>query len=339
MSENQNFKEKVQRTADQLAELGDGAETRSFNIILIVVTRVVKGFFLFKQRKGDLVAGCAAFFTIMSFCPVLLLLISLSGYVFGSVDEAKISVLTSMKNMFPQIAPWIMKSIGEIIDAQLSANKSGFNVMNTLILLYSSLGVVASVMFGIDTISKAESKGGFIIEDVKALAAGCAVYLFMFLLIILNKEKVILGWFGLANDTGFLRDTISFLVKSNILSAGSALGFFTLFYRWAPAITVRWSDSLYGAGTFVTAMLVGKSFYWVYIQYAKEEIARNYGDFDTLIVAVLWIYFLMAAFFLGAGVAYIEAQKRGMGKRQPSRKQDDSPQMPPVNHDGPRKAG
>ncbi len=287
---------------DQLLTLGNRYENRGHRLLLHVAVRLINGFFHFKKKKGDLVAGCATFFAILSFCPVMLLLISLAGYIVGDVELAKTSVMEGLKGNFPNLAPWILQSIEKIINAQLTTT-AGMHLVNLFLLLYSSLGVVASVVFGMDTVSGTESRGGFVIEDFKALFLGAFAYVFMLVLIICANPKILS--LVMAKQEFWGRGGIMWLSHNNILPVVLSVTFFTIFYKWAPSRVVAFKDALWGAGAFVTCFIIGKSSYWIYLRYSKDELATNFGDFYTMIVAVVWIYFLMGSFFYGACVAYM----------------------------------
>ncbi|HAZ11849.1 MAG: hypothetical protein A2X86_07645 [Bdellovibrionales bacterium GWA2_49_15] len=287
---------------DSILDLGDRYENRGNRILIHIAVRLINSFFHFKKKKGDLVAGCATFFVIISFCPVMLLLISLAGHLIGDVELAKTSVMEALKGNFPSIAPWILQSIEKIINAQLTTTASA-NIVNLFLLMYSSLGVIASVVFGMDTISDTESRGGFVIEDIKAIGLGAFAYFFMLSLIICSNPKI-LG-IVLSNHNMWGRNFILALSSNSILPVLLSVAFFAVFYKIAPSRSIALKDSLWGAGAFVGCFIFGKSFYWIYIRYAKDGLATNFGDFYTMIVAAVWVYFLMSAFFYGASVAYM----------------------------------
>ena len=109
---------------------------------------------------------------------MILLAIKSVGLLSGNVLEAKVYVLQALKDNLPQVAPWIIKSIEKIVKTQLSGN-SGFSWINFFLLGYASLGFLESLMFGISTITKTETKGGFIIETVKGFLNGAFLGVFL----------------------------------------------------------------------------------------------------------------------------------------------------------------
>ncbi len=294
-------------------KLGEGFEQRTHKFIRRVTNRLLDGLFLFKKRKGEMVAGSATFYCLLSFCPVLLLLISLTGYFIGGPVESKAYVLSMVENNFPGLAPWIIESVSKIIDGQLT--NPGFNFVNTGLLLYACLGIISSMMFGLNTIAKKESRGGFLVEDLRSMGVGVVVSSFIFSIMALSNKTFMMGL--LKTDSETMNSVTEFVVGGNFLPALLSLGFFTAFYKLAAPVSVRWRDSLTGATAFVGCFMAGKSFYWIYLLYSKEAMTQSYGNFYTLIIAVLWVYFLNCSFFYGAAVSYLKYQKKPVEAQAP----------------------
>ena len=296
-----------------ITKLGEGLEQNTHRTIKVVVNRLLDGLFLFKKRKGEMVAGSATFYCMLSFGPVLLLMISLTGYFIGNPVESKEYVLTLVESNVPGLAPWIIESVSKIIDGQLK--NPGFNFVNTGLLLYACLGVISSLMFGLNTIAKKQSRGGFLVEDLRSMGIGLVVSTFIFSLLALSNKAFMMSL--LNSDSEAVNSFTKFILGGSFLPALLSLGFFTAFYKLAAPISVRWRDSLTGAAAFVGCFMAGKSFYWVYLLYSKESMTQSYGNFYTLIIAVLWVYFLNCSFFYGAAVSYLKYQKKPVEAQAP----------------------
>lgn len=277
-------------------------ESKYFEIIAKVTDKLLHGFFHFKKRKGELLAGSATFFAVLSFCPVILLFISLTGMAMGDMTQAKDFVLDIVNSNFPHLAPWILESIEKIVSNQLKGSGST-NMFNTFLLLYSCLGVITSMIFGLHFISKTEAKGGFVIEDFKSMGIGLVFTGFIFTLLFISNKQLLFSVFHVQKGTS-VHSVMELLFNGAMIPSIVSLAFFTAFYKWSMQVPVRTKDAAIGAGSFVACFIFGKSFHWVYMQVAKDALTQSYGNFETMIVAVLWIYFLMCAFFFGASVAH-----------------------------------
>ena len=311
-----------------ISDLGDQMESRSYLAVTKLVNRLLTSFFHFKKRKGEIVAGSATFFTVLSFAPLILLLISAAGMIHGDVGAARDFALTSLKENIPGLAPWILKSFSNIINAQLKSS-AGFNFMNSLLVVYACLGVVGSMMFGLRQISKSEAKGGFYIEDIKGLFTGVLVAGFISLLMAFSHKPMMIKMFA-SGDIAFLNSIAKFIINFNVLPAVTSLAFFTGFYKFATPVKVATKDAFMGASTFVGCFLMGKSFYWMYLLYAKDTLSQSYGNFYTIFVAVFWVYFLMCSFFYGAAVCYGKNRDVYSGMKIGVKPTGEVAAMPPV---------
>lgn len=310
----------------KLHSIGESYEQKSFQLVSRSANRLLNGFFHFKKRKGEIVAGSATLFALLSFCPIILLTISLCGIFMGGATEASQYVLSLLHQNFPEMAPWILKSITKIVNSQLHSS-GGFNVLNAFLLVYSTLGVVTSLVFGINTIAKTESRGGFFVEDIRSIVMGLAMATFIGGLMFLSHKGIMLSF---VPESTAVYPVWKAIVGYNVLPILASLAFVTLFYQYASSIDIEIKDSLKGAASFVGCFLAGKSFYWIYLLYSKETLAQSYGNFYTLFIAVFWVYYLMCSFFFGASVAYVKYQDIYAGVKQPG-PNSGTPQIRPAS--------
>lgn len=310
----------------KITEYGSHYESSGFKMMAKLGHRLIHGFFYFKKRKGEILAGSATFFSILSFCPIILLFISMTGYITNDFALAKDHVLNVVNSSFPNLAPWIMESISKIVEGQLKG-VSGTNFVNIFLLFYATMGVVSSLMFGLHYTSKTEQKGGFIFEDMKSLVAGFMFTSFIFSLLIISNQNL---FYTLIKATPETKQVLNYFYKGGMLPALMSLGFFTMFFKYATSRKVTWKDSFQGSLTFVSCFMIGKSFHWIYMTMAKNSLTQTYGNFETIIIAVLWVYFLMCSFYYGASVAYMKYDEIYGGLiKVPPKNVERPPEVPP----------
>ncbi|OUR99745.1 hypothetical protein A9Q84_01595 [Halobacteriovorax marinus] len=300
-----NHNAQMENEQNKIIEIGKNYESYSYKFTTVLVSKLLHGFFLFKKRKGEILAGATTFFAVLSFCPSILLFISLLGYITGDINQSKAIVLETINANIPQLAPWILKSISAIVEQQLSSSKT-VNVFNLIFLGYSLVGLVSALMYGIRSISKTEAKGGFLIEDMKSFAIGSMMSVFLGTLIIIsNKILFKLIFFPKA---AALPDVTKFLFDYQIAPIALSLGFFTLFYKFSSGKNISYKNSFVGACAFVACFIVGKSGYWIYLQSSKQDLTQNYGNFYTIVMAVVWVYYLVCSFFYGASISNLKKE-------------------------------
>jgi len=282
-----------------LLRSGEIAEAGGYELLNKLISRLIRGLYIFKTRKGEILSGSATFYIVMSFGPMILLIIILYAKIVGNVDVALEHVLSAIQTNIPDIAPWILKSITKIISAQLSGN-GVLNWVNIVILGYGCLGFTASLNFGMNIISKTESSGGVFFDEFKSIVNGAFIGIFLITFLIFTSGLQI---FEIYLKNYRLYNIIEFLVKYGIFQSIFSLSFFTFFYKWISPSKVRLIDAILGALSFLALFVLGKSFYWIYMHYMKKDFIISYGNFYTLIIALVWIYYLICSFYFGASVA------------------------------------
>lgn len=290
---------------EKLFASGERYEARSYELMVKLLSRIVRGLYIFKTRKGEILAASGTFYLLISFCPILLLFITLYGKIIGDVDIAYAHVIGALKNNIPHAAPWILQSVEQITRAQLSGKSR--NLLNIVVLAYAGLGFSSSLSFGIGHLSGRKQKGGMIFEDAKAILGGVFLAIFITLLLVVHTNPAFMtAYFAKLGIAGIMLT----LTKYDVIQSTLALLFFALFYKHMTSTKVRMIDAVLGSISFVILFLLGKSFYWVYLHYVREDLIKNFGNFYTLVVVFIWVYYLICSFYFAASVAYAPASLR-----------------------------
>lgn len=299
------------KSVAKLNQFGEQLENQSVEIMRMMTLRLFNGLVLFKKRKGEVVAGASTFFTLLSFGPLVLLLISLLGHLFHDTSMARDFVINGIHLSFPKVDPWIMRNIEDLVQAQLGP--SGSNLIQILFLAVTCMGVSTTFVFGINTISKVDPDGGLLRDDVKSAVVGLFVAIFLMLLLVLSQRQTLVEYIV---EAGIGTGLITTIVESNIFASLVTLGFFTMFYKLSASIEVKYRDAFFGAMTFMICFLLGKSGYWVYLTYFKDDLIAEHGHFYNFIVILLWVYYLMCSLFYGASVAYVGCKKSSRSRKK-----------------------
>ena len=295
----------MKKAKHQIIQFSRNYESYSYRLTTRVVAKMLHGFFLFKKRKCEILAGATTFFAILSFCPAMLLFISLIGFFTGDIEGAKSVVLTTVNENIPSLAPWILKSISAIVDQQLHTTKSS-NIFNFFFLSYSLIGLISALMYGVRTIAGSKVKGGYLIEDLKSFLIGSTMAVFLGFLFITSNEVLFKLTFFAGSES--LPKFAQSIFTYQVLPIVSSVVFFTGFYKISAGRDISLSHSFLGACSFVGLFILGKSGHWIYMQASEQEMAQNYGNFSTIVMAVVWIYYLVCSFLYGASISNIEKE-------------------------------
>lgn len=281
-----------------------------FDIVKNFFTRFISALFLFKKRKGEVLAGATTFFTVLSFGPAMLLLISVIGAYIGDNDVAKNHVMETLFASFPKVDPWILKSLKLLVEEQISSHS--IKPYQVGLWFFTCLGISTSFVFGINILSKVDPDGGFFQDDIRSLFFGVLMALF-FLIVFMMFEKQ----FVLTLVETFLTDSETILSIIEVLVWPFSIIFFGLFYKFSAQIKVSTKDAMLGGFVFTCCFLLGKSSYWIYLKYFKDDLYADYGNFYNFMVGMIWIYFLVCSFYFGASFTYVSKVKVfGRGKKK-----------------------
>ena len=286
------------------------------------IKQLFRGVYIFKVRKGDVVSASVTFFALIGFFPMIFILVSIYAKLIGDTNQAYEHIINGIKVSVPHLAPWILKSIQTILSGYL-ANSGTYNFLNIILLALVWLEFSKSLMFGFNVLSKNEKTGG-LIEDLRSLAGGvCIFFYIMLIMFLISNPQFIINYIG----QYIFSDLIKVMLKFNIIQSIISLIFFSLFYKWITPVKIRLADAILGATSFVAMFVIGKTFYWVYLHYAKADLVQKFGNFYTLIVAVIWIYYLVSSFYLGISISHAYTDLRKIEKDK-EKKEDKIPEIP-----------
>lgn len=280
-----------------------------------------EAFQLFIQRRGANLAAASSFYVIITIVPLVLLMVRLIGFFIGDLGRGEEELFYYAANFFPQVAPEVLEKVRAMVSGPLFGDKK-FTILNFVILTMSSLSFFNSIWSGLYLITNDKSflsfwrnlKGIFVIGVTIALVSLSLTLpsLFMFVVNMAQKNMVVdFVW----EYVPMLRPALEyfqsyditqgFLVRTNLLHGLLFIGYFTFLYRWFFSRRVPIFNAFIAAATFVISLFAGKSLFLVYFLYVRDNLMRNYGDFYTAIVGLMWLYFVMCFFFFGACLCHV----------------------------------
>lgn len=266
-------------------------------------------------------AAASSFYILMTMVPLSLLLLRLVGNFLGDIGQTEGQFFDLIGGVFPQVAPEMVNLFRKIISGPLFGDR-GLTGFNIVILTFTSLGLVNSVWNGIFLITQDRSLlswknyiKGIVVIGMTAVLLACAFALPPIILVVISfiKSNTALSYLNeVVPNFDYVIQTINWLscwathlVKSNFFYGTILLIYFTFLYRWFFNWKLKFKGALLGALTFVISLVVGKWAFMVYFQYARANLVRNYGDYYTFIVALMWIFLVMCFFFFGMCLCHV----------------------------------
>lgn len=265
-------------------------------------------------EDGALSRGAAiAFYTVTSIAPVLLIVIAIAGLAFGR-EAAQNAVSLQLSGLMGQQTADILQS------AVASASGKSPSILATIIgiasLVVTASGVFSEMQSALNVVWKVESKATTLSRLLRTRAIGFGLVAALgFLLIVSLAVSAGLAAFGdyldsIAPIGKFVLKILNFTFSLALLAV-----LFAAIYKVLPDRRLQWRDVIIGA--FVTAVLftVGKTLIGWYL--GSSAIGSSYGAAGGLIVLLLWVYYSVQVFLLGAEFTKIYANRQGSKKRYP----------------------
>ena len=272
-----------------------------------------------------------AFYTLFSIAPLLLIVISVAGLVFG--QEA------ARGEIFGQLSGMLGDDSAKAVESMLVAvNRPGAGIVATLVgigaLVIGATTVFAELQDAMDRIWRAPTRpqgGLWTLMRARLLSLGMVMGIGFLLMVSLVASAGLsaLGkwwgpWFG---EQAFLAQILNVVVSFGLVTV-----MFAMIYKVIPRVKIAWRDVWVGAALTALLFTVGKILIGVYI--GRSGVASPFGAAGALVVLLLWVYYSAQIFLLGAEFTWVYSHVHGSRKGKDVTPQDAAP-VPQRGQPGP----
>jgi membrane protein len=264
--------------------------------------------------KAPKLGASLSFFTMFSLAPLLLIVISIAGLLFGT-DEAMNSIIVQVNGL-------IGKQGAEIIRTALKNSHNTSTGIIAIVISLVTLVISATAAFielqdslNIIWKVKAKSNRNFIEAFLKdrlhsfalVIAAG---FLLLVSLIISAVLSAISNYFSrkfISIPTGLLE------VINNVITFGVIFILFASIFMILPNVFLKLKDVWSGALVTAFLFIVGKFLIGLYL--GTSTLGSTYGAAGSLVIVLLWVYYSAQILFLGAEFTKVYTRDFGSGIR------------------------
>ncbi len=249
-----------------------------------------------------------SYYTVFSIAPLLLIVVSVAGLVFGP-DAVRGALFAQLQGLMGDDAA---KAVQGLL---ASVNKPSQGIIGTVVgialLLFGATTVFGELQDSLDRIwrAPARQKGGlWSLLRARLLSFGMILglaFLLMVSLVVGAAIAALGNWWGPAFGSWEVLLQIVNLLVGFVLTTVV----FAMIYKMMPRVHVRWRDVWTGA--IVTSLLftIGKFLIGLYI--GKSGVASGFGAAGSLVVVFIWVYYSAQIFFLGAEFTWVYAKTLG----------------------------
>lgn len=259
--------------------------------------------------RAPRLAAALAFYTTLSLAPLLLVVISVAGLLFGR-EAVQGEVLNQLRGV---TGPDGAQAIQDMLAAASQPAESALaSVIGLLTLAFGAAGVVWQLKDALNTIwevpdDPAQSWGAMLRERLVSFALVLGVgFVLLASLVISTAMATISGYLHSAVLPG--SDAI-WMVLNFVLSFAVVALLFALIFKFVPDVTVRWSDVWIGALGTAVLFEIGKHLLSFYL--GRAGVSSAYGAAGSLAVLLVWIYYAAQILFFGAEFTQVYARRFG----------------------------
>ncbi len=248
-----------------------------------------------------------AYYTVTSMAPVLLIVVAIAGFVFGT-EAAQGAIVEQLSGLMGSQSAQVLQSIVQ------SAGNRGSGTIATILgvvtLLVTASGVFGEMQSSLNVIWKTEPKAITVSRLVRArlLSLGLVAtlgFLLLVSLVISTALSAAATWLnGVVPEFNVVLQVVNSLVSLLIVAV-----LFGAVYKILPDKRLTWGDVAVGAISTAILFTLGKFLISLYI--GSSTIASSYGAAGALIVILIWVYYSAQIFLLGAEFTKVYSNARG----------------------------
>lgn len=282
-----------------------------------VLWLTVEGFI---DDRGPRMGAALAYYTLFSLAPLLLIVVSVAGLVWGG-DAVRGELVSQLEALLGASAA---STIEQMLRSVAWPAGGWLNtVLGLGLMLVGATTVFAELQDALDTIWRVPARplqGWWAWLHARLLSFGLILGLSFLLL-----TSLLLGALLSAAETWWRPWFGQWLyvaaVANAVISQGLVVAVFALIFKWMPRARIAWRDVLLGA--LVTAGLfeLGRKAIGAYLQ--SSGVVSGFGAAASVVALLVWVYFSAQILLLGAEFTW--AYARVLGSRRGSAVGDKPP--------------
>ncbi len=269
-----------------------------------------------------------AYYTMFSIAPLLLIVISVAGLIFGE-EAATGEIFEQLQGMMGEEGAAAVQGLLESV-SQPGQGAIG-TIFGIVLLLIGATTVFGELQDDLDRIWRAperEESGLWSLLRARLLSFGMILGIGFLLMtsLVFSAALAALGkWWGpIFGGWEALAHAVNFVVSFALVTA-----VFAMIYKIMPRVNIAWHDVWIGSVVTATLFTIGKFLIGLYV--GKAGVASGFGAAGSLVVVLVWVYYSAQIFLLGAEFTWAYSHAHGSRKGQrPEAGAADKKKSPPA---------
>ncbi len=254
-----------------------------------------------------------AYYTLFSLAPILLIAITIAGWVFGA-EAVRGQMTGELNDLIGQDGAEAVQAL--LQGAALQNGSTLALIIGGVVFLLASTGAFLELQHALNKIFQVKTKPDANVATLikrRAQSFGLVITLGFLLMVSLAVSAALSA---LSQWMHADSEALVWRAVDTILSLGVITLLFAVIYRFLPDVHLEWREVWTGA--LVTAVLfsVGKFLIGLYL--GRTSMASSYGAIGSILVLLVWVYYSSQIILLGAEITRVYAA-RYTGKPKPDR--------------------
>jgi membrane protein len=265
--------------------------------------------------KAPSMGAALAYYTLFSIAPLLLIVISVAGLLFGA-DAARGEIFGQLRGLVGESGAAAIQSMLESVNRPtegITATVTGIGLV-----LAGATTVFGELQDALDRIWRAPQRTGsglWQLLRARLLSFGMVLgigFLLMVSLVFSAAVEVLQRWWepwlgGWVAPIALVNHGITFALVTAM---------FAMIYKLMPRVRIEWPDVLVGAVVTAALFTVGKWLIGLYI--GTAGVGSGFGAAGSLVALLVWVYYSAQIFLLGAEFTWVYAHRYGSRRHVPT---------------------
>lgn len=270
---------------------------------------VKEAFALWSERNAFQYAAALAFYTLVSLAPLLLVLVTIGGWVLG--DEAvRGELATRLEGVLgPPAAEAIQ---GAVRRSRIEEAGILPTVVALGALLFGATTVLAQLQVALNRIwgvvARPTRRGIVVFGIQRLLALGVLILIGVLLLASVATSTVVSGLLRFAADLVPLPAAVASLADLGVSTLLATL-LFALLFKALPDARLEWRDMWRGAAVTALLFVLGQALIALYL--TRTAPGSAYGAAGSLVLILVWVYYSSLIVLFGAALTKVVMLRRG----------------------------
>ena len=277
--------------------------------IISVYTYLKQVFTEFLEDNILKYSASLAYYTVFSLAPVLIVIISICGVLFGK-EAIEGHIYSQIKGLVGSDAA------SQVQDTIKNIHLTGHNVFATIvsviILLIGATGIFGEVQDSLNKIwglriKKRKTWWKLIINRLLSFSLIISIGFVMMVSLLLNA---LISAFGNFLGRYFSEFSVILVqITDSVITFVITTFLFSLMFKMLPDAKIKWKDVLIGGLITSVFFTLGKLAIGYYL--GSSNIASVYGAAGSIMIIMVWVYYSSIILYLGAEFTKVYAKLHG----------------------------